>query len=70
VRDTVGAGDSFMAGFLAGLDDLGLLNAAGRVSLPTLGEADLRAITGMGVRCAAVTVTREGADPPRRAELA
>jgi fructokinase len=70
VRDTVGAGDSFMAGLLAGLDELGLLNAAGRASLPSLGEAELRVITGMGVRCAAVTVTREGADPPRRTDLA
>ncbi|WP_238013509.1 PfkB family carbohydrate kinase [Dactylosporangium sp. AC04546] len=69
VRDTVGAGDSFMAGMLAALDDAGLLTAAGRRGLPALDREDLRSVIDLGMRCAAVTVTREGADPPWRADL-
>jgi fructokinase len=69
VRDTVGAGDSFMAGILAALDDAGLLNASGRVHLSSLGDEQLRRIVSFAVTCASVTVTREGADPPWRADL-
>jgi fructokinase len=70
LRDTIGAGDSFMSGLLAALDDLGVLGRAGRDSLPTLGDQRLREILDFAVRCATVTVTREGADPPRRADVA
>ncbi|MEV0136001.1 PfkB family carbohydrate kinase [Dactylosporangium sp. NPDC050688] len=69
VRDTVGAGDSFMAGILAALDDAGLLTAAGRGRLPALDREELRRVVGFGIRCAAVTVTREGADPPWRVDV-
>ncbi|WP_203918827.1 PfkB family carbohydrate kinase [Rugosimonospora africana] len=70
IRDTIGAGDSFMSGLLAALDDLGVLNVAGRDSLPTLSDQCLRDILDFAVRCASVTVTREGADPPLRADVA
>jgi fructokinase len=67
VVDTVGAGDTFNAGFLAGLHDAGLLSAdAVRDGLP---EAALTAALDLGVRAAAVTVSRAGANPPMRADL-
>jgi fructokinase len=60
VVDTVGAGDSFMAALAAiahehGLDDLGVDR--------------LRALLGAAHSVASVTVSRRGADPPRRHEL-
>jgi fructokinase len=67
VVDTVGAGDTFNAGFLAGLADAGVLSAdAVRDGLP--GEA-LAGALDLGVRAAAVTVSRAGANPPKRSEL-
>lgn len=65
VRDTVGAGDSFMSGLIAALDRRELLTVSGRTRLPHLDEETLHAIVAFGVQCSAVTVTREGADPPR-----
>ena len=70
VADTVGAGDSFMSGLLAGLADHGLL---GRAREPLLRCIDLdttRSVLDFATRCAAVTVSRHGADPPTRNELA
>jgi fructokinase len=68
VVDTVGAGDTFNAGVLAGLSDAGLLDkGAVRAGLP---RDVLEAALSLGVRAAAVTVARAGANPPRRAELA
>ncbi len=68
VVDTVGAGDTFNAGFLAGLHEVGRLSAdAVRDGLP---DTALRTALDLGVRAAAVTVSRAGANPPRRADLA
>lgn len=66
VVDTVGAGDTFNAGFLAGLKEAGALT---KERVRTLDEASLAAALGMGARAAAVTVSRAGANPPTRAEL-
>ena len=66
VVDTVGAGDTFNAGLLAGLDRAGVLTKS---AIATLGEDDIRAALHLGVRAAAVTVSRAGANPPTAAEL-
>ncbi len=66
VVDTVGAGDTFSAGFLANLDAQGLLTKA------ALAEADRDALTtatAFGARVAAITVSRAGANPPWASEL-
>lgn len=67
VVDTVGAGDTFNAGLLAALHDAGALTKA---HLARLDPSTLEAALSLGVRAAAVTVSRAGANPPRRAELA
>jgi fructokinase len=66
VVDTVGAGDSFQAALLVALRVLGRINAA---SLPQLSADELRRALTFAVTCAALTCTRPGADPPRRAEI-
>ena len=65
VADTVGAGDTFNAGLLAGLHRAGVL-APG---LPALGPDAFEEALALGVRAAAVTVSRAGANPPRAGEL-
>lgn len=70
VADTIGAGDSFMAGLLAALSDRGLLGADRRGALRELPASDVREVVGFAARCAAITVSRPGADPPTRADLA
>jgi fructokinase len=72
VRDTVGAGDTFMGAFLAALADRGLLSggAAGRPGLPGRLTSDtVEDLLQVGAAAAAVTVSRAGADPPWRREL-
>jgi fructokinase len=71
VVDTVGAGDSFMAGLLSGLLEAGLLGdlqARGRLLSASL--ADVRSAVDRALACAAITVSRAGANPPHLAELA
>jgi len=67
VADTVGAGDTFDAGVLAGLAAAGALD---RAALADPREAVLRRALALGVRAAAVTVSRPGANPPWAVELA
>ena len=59
--DTVGAGDTFNAGVLAKLSELGQLekDALAKLELEVLAEA-----LAYGARVAAVTVSRAGANPP------
>lgn len=66
VADTVGAGDTFNAGFLAALDRAGLLSKA---AVATLSDAALSDALSLGVRAAAVTCSRPGANPPWAHEL-
>ncbi len=66
VVDTVGAGDTFNAGLLAGLSRAGLLTKAGVAALPQDG---LRAALALGAQAASITVSRAGANPPWAAEL-
>ena len=66
VVDTVGAGDAFMAGLLAGLWEAGRLAPA---ALAELGEAELGRVLRLAARVAALTCTRRGADPPWRREV-
>lgn len=70
VADTVGAGDSFMGALLNWLDRHDRLGEDPRARLAGLDEADLEALLGFAVSVAAVTVTREGANPPTMAEVA
>lgn len=70
VVDTVGAGDSFMGALLDGLWDAGLLGADRRDALHAIDAATLTALLERCAAVAAVTVSRAGANPPRRAELA
>jgi fructokinase len=66
VADTVGAGDTFNAGFLAALDRAGLLSKA---AVAELSEEALRDALSLGTRAAAVTCSRAGANPPWAHEL-
>ncbi len=66
VVDTVGAGDTFNAGFLAGLSRAGALRKDAIASLP---DPVLRDALALGVQTAAVTVSRAGANPPWAHEL-
>ena len=65
VADTIGAGDTFNAGILDALSRAGALNRLDDLDEPTLAAALRHA-----ARAAAVTVSRPGADPPWRHELA
>lgn len=67
VVDTVGAGDTFNAGLLASLSEQDLLS---KPALGRIGEAGLAAALDFAGRVAAVTVSRAGANPPWRHELA
>lgn len=66
VADTVGAGDTFNAGFLAKLHENGLLN---RAALTQIRQHELKTALEYGAKVAAVTVSRHGANPPWQDEV-
>jgi fructokinase len=66
IADTVGAGDTFSAGFLAAL------RRSGQLSKPAIAGLDDRALQDaltFATSAAAITVSRPGADPPWAHEL-
>ncbi|WP_138468115.1 carbohydrate kinase [Poseidonocella sp. HB161398] len=65
VRDTVGAGDTFMGNLLAGILELGCRDAA---ALSALGEESLSALLTRAAWAAAINCTRAGCNPPQRSE--
>jgi fructokinase len=70
VVDTVGAGDSFMAGLISGLLDGGYLGGPDARERLRFAHFDhLAAAVDRALACAAITVSRAGANPPGRAEL-
>lgn len=66
VSDTIGAGDTFTAGAIVHLLELGVADPAG---LAALTDDDWRGVLRFGIAAAAITCTRPGADPPTRAEV-
>ena len=70
VVDTVGAGDSFMAGLLSGLLDAGLLGRAdSRDRLRRAAPEQVRGALDRAASTAAWTVARAGAAAPTRSDL-
>ncbi len=66
VVDTIGAGDSFNGGFLAGLRRGGLLEKS---RLRNVSQTDLEPAVALAVNVAAITVSRAGANPPWSEEV-
>ena len=66
VVDTIGAGDTFQGSFLVALKEA---NRIARPSLEAISRDELAAALAFGTRCAAITCSRAGANPPWRAEL-
>ena len=67
VADTIGAGDTFQGSFLVALEERGLI---ARAALATATAEQLTEALAFGTRCAAITCSRAGANPPWRHELA
>jgi len=67
VVDTVGAGDTFNAGILASLHEQGLLS---KTAIAGLSKDAIHKALALGAKAAAVTVSRAGANPPWRHEIA
>lgn len=66
VVDTVGAGDSFDAGFLAGLKQQNLLSKS---ALRDIGPEALKEALGLAATVASIVVSRAGANPPWKHEI-
>jgi fructokinase len=69
VVDTVGAGDAFMSGLLAGLAELRMLSAQDLAVLGADSPDTVRGLVTQAAAAAAITCARTGADPPNAAEL-
>jgi fructokinase len=68
VEDTIGAGDSFMAGLLVALQRRALVGS-GVVGLSSISREELEASVDFALECAAITVSRVGANPPTQDDL-
>jgi fructokinase len=69
VVDTVGAGDSFMGALIDGLWEHDLLGADRRDALNAVDSGTVQQILDRCCAVAAITVSRAGANPPRREEV-
>ncbi len=69
IVDTVGAGDSFMGSLIDGLWQEDLLGADQREDLRGITTEATQRVLDQCVQVAAITVSRAGANPPRRSEL-
>ncbi len=67
VADTVGAGDTVNAGVLVSLENQGLLD---KQSLAAISQEQLSEAVAFGMKAAAITVSRAGANPPWDYEIA
>lgn len=67
VTDTVGAGDTVNAGVLVSLENQGLLD---KQSLAAISQQQLTEAVSFGMKTAAITVSRAGANPPWDYEIA
>ncbi len=65
----MGAGDTFTAGLLHALHAHGALGADPLGRLSALSDDDLGGVLDRAAKAAALNCTREGCDPPTRAEL-
>jgi fructokinase len=61
IADTIGAGDSFQAALLFALHKQGRIS---RQQLKDIGADELRRALSFAAKCAGMTCTRPGADPP------
>ncbi|WP_128924849.1 carbohydrate kinase family protein [Bradyrhizobium guangxiense] len=66
VADTIGAGDSFQAALLFALHKQGRI---ARQALKNIGADELRRALSFAAKCAGLTCTRPGADPPWSHEI-
>lgn len=69
VVDTVGAGDSFMAGLLATMFGDGALGRSALAAAAPYSDAQVEGWISFAIAAAAFTCTRKGANPPTRDEL-
>ncbi len=66
VVDTIGAGDTFQGSLLVALKEAGRI---ARPALAAISAEELTAALAFGTRCAAITCSRAGANPPWKPEV-
>jgi fructokinase len=69
VADTVGAGDSFLAGLLVALLDRPAMQAAKTASELTLDASDMEDLLANAIACASLCVMETGCVPPTREQV-
>ena len=69
VVDTIGAGDAYMAGIISALAAEGLLGGGHKARLRLADASVIARVAERATECAALTVARAGANPPRLHEV-